>query len=391
MKNEKIDMKENILKIIKEEVGVPKGILELSESIYNELLNDIKKINYSPEQTEYKFSFKKGYSISDYDISKIILELRLFTTEKVNEPTLAGMAFQGNIDFDYNKLVFQHIKNSQVNLSADVAIPNDDDFNNVINYIKENKSLFVSSLSHELMHAYDDYKTNITKPEKRASYQAYKDINFGIEPINKFLFYLYFIHSIENVVRPTEIASDLKTGNIDKVSFFNFLKNNRVYQLLQDINKFDYNNFKNELLDYSDRIREVLTEINYDNIPNNDRELVEVVLNLLYLNIVDKKIEIFQMIIAESFFETFLGFNKRKGDVFDKYIKRVKKYNDNYNEFFMSEEENMRNISTKVIRKIHKLYSLLPDKTTNESIINWELYHKIKKTPIVIETKFKKY
>lgn len=384
-------MKENILKILKEEVGVPKGILEVSESIYNELLNDIKKINYSPEQTEYKFSFKKGYSISDYDISKIILELRLFTTEKVNEPTLIGMAFQGNIDFDYNKLVFQHIKNSQVNLSADVAIPNNEDFINVINYIKENKSLFVSSLSHELMHAYDDYKTNITKPEKRASYQAYKDINFGIEPINKFLFYLYFIHSIENVVRPTEIASDLKTGNIDKVSFFNFLKNNRVYQLLQTINKFDYGDFKNELLDYSDRIREVLTEINYDNIPNNDRELVEVVLDLLYMNIVDKKIQMFQMIIAETFFETFLGFNKRKSDVFNKYINRVRKYEDNYDEFFRNEELIMRNVSTKMIRKIHKLYSLLPDKTTNESIINWELYHKIKKTPIVIETKFKKY
>ena len=383
-------MKENILKILKEEVGVPKGILEVSESIYNELLNDIKKINYSTEQTEYKFSFKKGYSISDYDISKIILELRLFTTEKVNEPTLIGMAFQGNIDFDYNKLVFQHIKNSQVNLSADVAIPNNEDFINVINYIKENKSLFVSSLSHELMHAYDDYKTNITKPEKRASYQAYKDINFGIEPINKFLFYLYFIHSIENVVRPTEIASDLKTGNIDKVSFFNFLKNNRVYQLLQTINKFDYGDFKNELLDYSDRIREVLTDINYDNIPNDDRELVEVVLDLLYMNIVDKKIEMFQMIIAETFFETFLGFNKRKSDVFNRYINRVRKYEDNYDEFFKNEELIMRNISTKIIRKIHKLYSLLPDKTTNESIINWELYHKIKKTPIVIETKFKK-
>lgn len=27
----------------------------------------------------------------------------------------------------------------------------------------------------------------------------------------------------------------------------------------------------------------------------------------------------------------------------------------------------------------------------SESIINWGLYHKIKKTPIVIETKFKKY
>lgn len=384
-------MKENILKILKEEVGVPKGILEVSESIYYELLNDIKKINYSTEQTEYKFSFKKGYSISDYDISKIILELRLFTTEKVNEPTLIGMAFQGNIEFDYNKLVFQHIKNSQVNLSTDIAIPNNEDFINVINYIKENKSLFVSSLSHELMHAYDDYKTNITKPEKRASYQAYKDINFGIEPINKFLFYLYFIHSIENVVRPTEIASDLKTGNIDKVSFFNFLKNNRVYQLLQTINKFDYGDFKNELLDYSDRIREVLTEINYDNIPNNDRELVEVVLDLLYMNIVDKKIQMFQMIIAETFFETFLGFNKRKSDVFNKYINRVRKYEDNYDEFFRNEELIMRNVSTKMIRKIHKLYSLLPDKTTNESIINWELYHKIKKTPIVIETKFKKY
>ena len=39
------------------------------------------------------------------------------------------------------------------------------------------------------------------------------------------------------------------------------------------------------------------------------------------------------------------------------------------------------------IEKIHKLYSILDkNKETNESIINWDLYHKIKNTPIVIES-----
>jgi hypothetical protein len=47
-----------------------------------------------------------------------------------------------------------------------------------------------------------------------------------------------------------------------------------------------------------------------------------------------------------------------------------------------------KRISYDLIKKIHKLYSLLgKGEQTNESIIDWDLYHEIKEIPIVIETK----
>ena len=47
----------------------------------------------------------------------------------------------------------------------------------------------------------------------------------------------------------------------------------------------------------------------------------------------------------------------------------------------------MIKFTIELMKKIHKLYSLIGKGTeTNESIIDWDLYHDVKDTPIVIET-----
>ncbi|MDV7398135.1 hypothetical protein RZS08_42425, partial [Arthrospira platensis SPKY1] len=128
--------------------------------------------------------------------------VELVKTDKVDRATIAGMSFvfRANLDNLTLKQVHQPTKN-EIKLSITIGVPEEDDFFSIQELFKDEKQIIITSLSHELMHAYEMYKKKISSPQSRASYEAYKNVRFGIEPIDKFLHDLYFIHSIENVVR----------------------------------------------------------------------------------------------------------------------------------------------------------------------------------------------
>jgi hypothetical protein len=377
-----------IKKVLKEAVGVPDNIVETAEQIYQQIVDKIKDTDITYEENLY-FNLTGNYQISDYKFKKIDLVVELVKTDKVDRATIVGMSFvfKAYLDNLTLKQVHQPTKN-EIKLSITIGVTEEDDFFSIQELFKDKKQIIITSLSHELMHAYEMYKKKISSPQSRASYEAYKNVRFGIEPIDKFLHDLYFIHSIENVVRPTEIAADLKQENIDRSKFLEFLKNNRVYSILKKINNFTYEGFKEELLEHADTIRLRLDQSGLDDIPEDDKELVEKILDLLMVNIINAKASAFRDELTTDFIEQLFGFNSRKEEVFNNYLKKIQKY-DNYNDFFKNEEKMFKTISGKLMKKIHKLYSLLKDKSMNESIIDWELHHKLRKTSNIIETEFK--
>jgi hypothetical protein len=380
-------MRDKIKKIIKEEVGVPEGIVETAELIYNQVIDKLNSLSTTDENNDkFMFYLKGDYKISDYKFKKIELTLEIVRTDEVSEGKILGMSFMFASKLDNKNVILHHIPTkNKIELSITMAIPEDGDLNDVIKEFESENTLIISSLTHELMHSYEKFKRPTYGVTSRSDYDAYTNLRFGIEPIDDLLHNLYFIHSIENVVRPSEVAADLKSGNIKKSEFLEFLKSNRVYQMLKKINGFTYERFKNELLNYDDIIRERLTDSGIDNIPENNEELVEMVLRLLRVTLVNGKESSLKRDLTTDFFEEITGFSGKKEQVFDNYIKKIQKY-DNNDSFFKNEEKMFKFISYNLIKKIHKLYSILEkNKKTNESIINWDLYHKVKKTPIVIE------
>jgi hypothetical protein len=374
-----------IKKVLKEAVGVPDNIIETSKQIYQQIVGKVKDSDIIDEEN-LNFNLTGDYRISDYRFKKIDLEIEMIKTDKVDIPTLAGMSFRFNSKLDDVTLKQVHLpEKNKINLTITIGIPEEDNFLSIQKLFDDEKQQIITSLSHELMHAYEMYKKKISSPQERASYESYKNVRFGIEPIDDFLHKLYFIHSIENVVRPTEIASDLEQENIDRGRFLEFLKNNRVYGILKKINNFTYEGLKEELLEHVDTIRLRLDQSGIDDIPEDDKELVEKILDLLMSNIINAKGSVFRDELTTDFIEQLFGFNSRKEEVFNNYLKKIQKY-DNYNDFFKNEEKMFKTISSRLMKKIHKLYSLLKDKSTNESIIDWDLHHKLKKTPTIIET-----
>jgi hypothetical protein len=386
-----MELNKIIKKVLREAVGVPDNIVETSELIYTQIMNKLRGFDMNDNVRDtISFELNGDYRISDFKFNTIELEIQIHKINEVDTPQLAGMSFLFVAEFDNELLRIKHKPSEDVvELQISIAVPDDDNQNNseIIKSFNEEKNRIIESLSHELMHAYDNYKTPNSNVSDRSSYQVYKGIRFGIKSIDEFMFNLYFIHSIENIVRPSEVAADLKLGNIQRDEFLEFLKNNRVYQKLKKINNFSYEEFKKDLLEDADTIRLRLNQSGIDDIPENDEELVEKILNLLMFNINNGKITEFKDTMTTDMFENFFGFNGRKEQVFRNYIKKVQKF-ENHNDFFRNEEKMFKSITNNLIRKIHKLYSIINHKETNESIIDWDLYHKIKKTPIIIETEF---
>ena len=133
------------------------------------------------------------------------------------------------------------------------------------------------------------------------------------------LYNSYYIHFVENLVRPTEIATELKLGNIDKKGFIDFLNNNETYKRLLEIRDFSYEKMKKTLLLQKDIIKKSLIHPNisensdeYISFINslNEEELVDYVIKLLFNNMASLGRDIVKNMLNLRFFEkVFLWMN----------------------------------------------------------------------------------
>ena len=384
-------MKYLIKKLLKEAVGVPSNIVETGDIIYNQLLEEVKHLlnkDKSPYK-EYEFTLKGDYTISDYKFSKVNLTLNLEHFEQLDDVLIFGMSYGFRAKMDTERYKTSVVATpGKVKLSINIGVPDDKTMEDVYNYISKEKTLITSSITHELKHAYDSYKKPDNPVTYRADYEAYMNLKFGIPPIDEFFHYLYFIHSIENLVRPTEIASELQNGDIDKRGFIEFLKNNRTYSTLKNIYNFSYDKFRNDIKDNIDIVRMRLKQNNIST-PESDDEVVDLILKLVFTNLINTKASQLKNDLTTHALENLFGFSGKKDEVFTIYVKRINKFK-NYNDFYKNEEKMFKFVSGNLIKKIHKLFSILKDtKQTNESkqsILDWDLHHKSKGIEPKIET-----
>ena len=136
-------------------------------------------------------------------------------------------------------------------------------------------------------------------------------------------------------------------------------------------------------------------------------------MELVYVNLVNAKVDTFdkffysqaekmaQMFGGGGLFSSIFGQikppNEEKEKVRRKFINHVSKYKNREMDFFVDECERFNYVATNLMKKISKIYALLPDEKeqTNESILDWELHQKIMekrygKRPIQTSYNFKK-
>lgn len=353
------EFKKVITDIVSEALGVPSGILDASEKIYLDIVKGIEE-NYTGGSEEFSFKINKPYKFADYSIDSLSIEVDIIEHEKANNPEVIsmGVPFESQLqDNGYNLDIVSDLSNPQMNMR--IVIPNGYDKEDLINYLVKDRIEIINSVSHETKHLYDTFKKKIDVGTKRAEYRAYSGLKFGILPIDNFIHNLYFIHAVENLVRPTEVASAIKQNKISKKEFIKFLLKNDVYSRLKLIKEFSYEKLIEELKNHIPEINKFYERTNIDG-GDTDEEKINELLRLVYVNIINHKGDAYKNLLTSNFLEEIMGFGGEKGSVFRKFINKIQKFN-NAKDFFNHEEKLFKFVADKMMRKIAKLYALIDE------------------------------
>jgi len=385
-------------KLISEALGVPDYVLDAAEILYDKVKEHIQSINDVQEKYEFDGSVdfvlggKKKVKIDSYNLIVNIEEFDGY--EGVLDIMSMGVA--GRFNFNRDKYMKENEMLSLLELTITYAVGENWDPKDLIVELEKNKEDHISSLAHELKHKYDQQAKQFSLIGDDAEYQATQiKGNFGIKVIdNVFFRYMYYISGIENLVRPTEIASSMKSKNITKSKFMDFLRENRVYNELVEIRKFTFDDFITRLKEEEDRMDALLEHIDEDPSNMTIDEKINRVLEVVYIDLVNNRMEMFVK-MTEHHMDTMIKFGaqlgllppnlqgrveelKKTDEIRQKFLNYTIKFKNNPTKFFENEIENFNFVSNKILKKISKLYAMAKDdEQVTESIINWDLHQKL--------------
>ena len=379
-------------KLLLERLGVPDFILDSAEVLYDIVLNKIRTIKDT--SGNYNFNLNVDLPIGDFDIRRLQLTISAEEFEGYNGGVdIAGMAVSQQFSFDNAVLMKILDVNHKLELKVSYVVPEEWKPSELYDVFVKDKIKMISIFAHELKHKYDKTKKTKDLIGRDDEYQVFsrQNLNFGIPVIGDFMRYSYFIQNTENLVRPTEVASRMSQKNITKDQFGEFLRNDEVYNELIDIKNFTFDSLMLKLNQQMGRVDGLLNHAGQDISDMGEEEKIKKVLTLVYINIVNGKVDIFDDMTKDdmdpftSRLKQMFGMSVpqeqnsvEKDKVRRKFINHVAKYEDNPIKFFVDECERFNYISTKVIKKIGKLYDMAKDKEqTNESIINWDLHQQL--------------
>jgi hypothetical protein len=395
----KIIITENQLKFINEALGVPENILDAADMLYDIVERDIKSIDSIQDgyefdgDIEFELGDKKKVMIDSYELKVNIEEIE----DQEGVLDIISMGMGGAFGFNRDVYMKETQPSTTLELTITFAVGENWEPEGLIRKMEEERDEHVSSLAHEIKHKYDKQSKQFGLMGPDAEYQAtQRRGNFGIPAIDRVFYrYMYYIHAIENLVRPTEVAYTMKRKNITKSQFKEFLENNRVYRELVEIKNFTFDDFISQLKEQEERLDKLIEHIDED--PSNMTldEKINRVLEVAYIDLVNNRMELF-MIMTEHAMDDFLKFGSQLGllpsgteekvkqlektdEVRQKFLKYVMKYEKNPTKFFENEIENFQYVANKMIKKISKLFAMAKDdEPVSESIINWELHQKVR-------------
>ena len=397
--------------LLNEAVGVPEYIIDSAEELYEIIANQLKRMN--DYETKQEFSVGGlNLKISDYTINELELMVEVHEPDNYKGPVVVASAGVANqFEFDRKILMKVHKMDNVIELQLDfVAEEGEWDSEDIYNCFTSDKVEMISIMAHEMKHKFDKQKKTTDLIGKDADYQAYASsgLNFGIPVVNEFMRYSYFIQNAENLVRPTEIATRMKLKGITKDQFREFFENDKVFKELKEIRDFSYKHFITQLYEQMDRIDVLFNHagIEYDNM--TEEEKIKKLMEVVYINLINAKKDTFDRMTSNSrsMFDDFMrqmGMPVPKGEneegfdkVRNKYLNYLIKYKNREDDFFVDECERFKYEATKLIKRLIKIYSLIPDdkEQTNESIIDWDLHQKImekKHGKRNISTEYKKW
>ena len=377
-------MRDLIKKILREEVGVPRGIVDSAQRLYNDIISRLKRKTITGN-SNFILTFKNvngKYSFSDFqdfESIKVEFEFKEYSETDMHKGILIlGMGHNGQSRLD-DGFELINLDTDNINLSIDLAIPetiNEIDNKIIIKTLEDNKQMIVSSLSHELKHAYDGFKKPSEGLKQRSQYNVYSGTRFGIEEIDEFVYFLYFITVIENLVRPSEIYSLMQQGEISQKDFLNFISSNRTYSTLKKINEFSVDKLIESLKQKPEEVDNLLSNVEDYEMPDSIDEKINDLLKVIYLELQKKTLQRAHSMLTNNFFEALFGLSDEKMKFLNSFESEILKFKNNPLKYFEFQEKKFKFVSEKMMKRLSKLYSLAkpnPIKLVNKDPMTFEM------------------
>ena len=349
---------------MEEALGVPEGILDAGEEVYDLIVQELEDFNGDIEDLNNDgLEFDKDFTIGGHDFNTVKVKFDIEEHPQAKNVDIAGMSSENQSELD-DTFVLRSVRDPQeVIIGFKFYIEPGKGVEEITNYLKKYRNEDVPSLSHELKHAFRDVKQKGDKLSSRASYmsnQHARDMFGFINEMRDFAFNSYFIHAVENVVRPTEMASEMRMNNVSRKEFLKFFLNTEIVKRLKDIQNFSYDELKEKLLSEEniENIKELFDAIDDDYEGKTDEEIVGRFLRLFLVNITNKKNEIVNRLLTSNVFEQMFGLQGDKDKFFRKYVAQTSKFKDDYDAYFRNEEKYFHRVSTMMIKKLAKLYAM---------------------------------
>jgi hypothetical protein len=363
-----------------EALGIPEGILETTDVIYEEMMNEWaedmkKKYKYSNvlgKGGSITLNLQGPYTIKDetWDNVELLIDIKTFKKNNSRlDPIFAGAGFSFQSSLDKNFKRYETVPNNTIPLTLSFVFNEDntwEDAYDLVNTKLENK--VKETLAHELKHAFDSRKKQNQKFTSRARY-ATSTQQTPAQPLNKFNYKVYYTHYIENLVRPVEFAKYLQRKNVTKQEFLKELKNSDIYKMLNETKNFSYDKLIQDITEDFSAMR-AAAQIAHNNGKDIDSldeiQLAEILLEFNYEKIIEAQKEDYLNAVSDTFseFSRFLGGNygdpnSDKAKAVKEIMEDIDRFGKNYKAFYKYEIKKMNMLAEKTLRKLAKLYAYI--------------------------------
>jgi hypothetical protein len=352
---------------MEEALGVPEGILESGEEIYNTILKELENFKGDIEELSSDgLIIKKEFKIGGHIFNKIKVIFEIEEDPETSVIELEGM-YSENMSELSDDIKLKSVRNiNEIVIGLRFSVNPNTGIKDIIDYLKLNRKEGIPSLTHELKHTFRDVKEKETSPISRAEYRGVQETRetMGfLSELNEFLFNSYFIHAIENVVRPTELASYMRINNVSKKEFLKFFLDSDIIKRLKKIENFNYDEFKESLLSPKTIkiIKDVFEHNDIDFEGKTDEQLVHEVLRMFLVNLTNQKTSTLNKILTTNLVDQFFGLTGPKDVFFREYLKYATRFGYDYDRFFRNEEKYFNRVATEMIKKLAKLYAMAKD------------------------------
>jgi hypothetical protein len=346
---------------IAEKLGVPEGNIEAAEELLDIILETLDDDATIFSKKGHKLSNKLNLNmkIGELLISTVDFEIATQPHPMAKKPVITGMSVaippakrEGNaLIFDKNKL-----GNAEMKMMV-IARPSAT-MRDLKATIEAEIAKYSGILSHELKHIYDKFMIGKELVGETADYYSWSRVKTGFGPIDKVIYHMYVMSRTESLVRPSEIAGEIKKAKVKKSEFMRFLESTSLYETLKEIKSDSAAKLKAQLLEDMPEIRSL-----YEDIPEGETDdaIAENVLNMTYKIIVEESLEAAENILglANPLMVMLGKIKKEDAEIFHRILSK-RTFDSGY-EYFDKSMEEMAYQAGLVIKKIGKLYDLCED------------------------------